>query len=370
MHNTLNKVPLFHITRRKELPWYRAWLIRVIAVILGLVLCGIVSMLLVKINPLDVYKTMLSGAFGTSRRIWVTAQNMAILLGISLALAPAFKMRFWNLGGDGQTLMGVLGATAPMILLGGKVPNILLLLIMLVCAIIGGAIWALIPAAFKAKWNTNETLFTLMMNYVATQIVAFFIVVWENPKGASQIGIINASTMAGWLPRIGNNQYLLNILIIIVLTVVIYIYMKYTKHGYEISVVGESEPTARYVGIKVNRVILRTMLLSGAICGLVGFLLVSGTSHTMTTTIVDGRGFTGVMVAWLAKFNPFFMILTSLLLVFLSRGASEISTIYGLNDSFGSILAGILLFFIIGCEFFLNYQIALKKTRKEVKIDV
>ena len=177
MHNTLSKVPLFHITRRKELPWYRAWLIRVIAVILGLVLCGIVSMLLVKINPLNVYKTMLSGAFGTVRRIWVTAQNMAILLGISLALAPAFKMRFWNLGGDGQTLMGVLGATAPMILLGGKVPNILLLLIMLVCAIIGGAIWALIPAAFKAKWNTNETLCTLMMNYIAIELVDFFVII-------------------------------------------------------------------------------------------------------------------------------------------------------------------------------------------------
>ncbi len=370
MNNSLSKVPLFHITRRKELPWYRAWLIRVIAVIMGLILCGIVTMFLVKINPLDVYKTMLSGAFGTSRRIWVTAQNMAILLGISLALAPAFKMRFWNLGGDGQTLMGVLGATTPMILLGGKVPNIILILIMLVCAVVAGAIWALIPAAFKARWNTNETLFTLMMNYVAIQLVSFFVVVWENPKGASKIGIINQDTMAGWLPQIGNNQYLLNILIVLVLTVAIYIYMRYTKHGYEISVVGESEPTARYVGIKVKRVILRTMLLSGAICGLVGFLLVSGTSHTMTTTIVNGRGFTGVMVAWLAKFNPIFMILTSLLLVFLSRGASEISTIYGLNDSFGSILAGILLFFIIGCEFFLNYQIALKKTRKEVKIDV
>ncbi len=369
MNSTFHKIPLFHITRRKELPWYRAWGIRVIAVVLGLVLCGIISMLLVKINPLDVYKTMLSGAFGTSRRLWVTAQNTAILLGISLALAPAFKMRFWNLGGDGQTLLGCLGATAPMILLSGKVPNGVLILIMLACAILAGSIWALIPAAFKARWNTNETLFTLMMNYVATQLIAFFVVVWENPKGASKIGIINSNTMAGWLPRVGNNQYLLNILVILALTAVIFIYMRYTKHGYEIAVVGESEPTARYVGIKVKRVIIRTMLLSGAICGLVGFLLVSGTSHTMTTTIVGGRGFTGVMVAWLAKFNPFFMILTSLLLVFLSRGASEISTIYGLNDAFGSILSGILLFFIIGCEFFLNYQIALKKARKEVKID-
>lgn len=366
MNKNLSKIPLFHITRRKELPWYRAWLIRVIAVIMGLILCGIVSMLLVKINPLDVYKTMIDGAFGTSRRTWVTFQNLAILLGVSLALAPAFRMRFWNLGGDGQTLLGCLGATAPMILLAGKVPNVMLILIMLAGAVAGGIIWAVIPAVFKAKWNTNETLFTLMMNYVATQLIAFFVVLWENPKGASKIGIINPNTMEGWLPNIGGNQYLLNIIIIAVLTVVIFIYMRYTKHGYEIAVVGESEPTARYVGIKVKKVIIRTMILSGAICGLVGFLLVSGTSHTMTTTIVGGRGFTGVMVAWLAKFNPIFMVLTSLLLSFLSRGASEISTTFGLNDAFGSILTGILLFFIIGCEFFLNYQIALKKTKKEV----
>ena len=366
-HNA--KAPLIHITRRKALPWYRAWMIRVIAVVLGLVLCGIIAMLLVKINPFEVYRTMLDGAFGTGRRTWVTFQNVAILLGISLALAPAFKMRFWNLGGDGQTLMGCLGATAPMILLAGKVPNLLLLFIMLVCAVAAGAIWALIPAAFRAKWNTNETLFTLMMNYVAVQIISFFVVVWENPKGASKIGIINPDTMEGWLPEIGGNQYLINIIIVALLTVIVFVYMRYTKQGYEIAVVGESEPTARYVGIKVKKVILRTMLISGMICGLVGFLLVSGTSHTMTTTIVGGRGFTGVMVAWLGKFNPFFMVLTSLLLVFLDVGGSEISTVFGLNDAFGAILSGILLFFIIGCEFFLNYQVRFRKNKKEVKIN-
>lgn len=369
--NKTNRVPLFHIVRRKELPWWRAWLVRIIAVVIALVVCGIVSTLLVKENPFSIFQSMFEGAFGTERRLWTTGQNLVILLGIALALAPAFKMRFWNLGGDGQTLMGTLGATAPMILLAGKVPNAVLILIMLISAIVFGAIWALIPALFKSKWNTNETLFTLMMNYVAIQIVSFFVVTWENPKGASKIGIINPDTEAGWLPTIGGQKYLLIILIIIVLTAVMYVYMKYTKHGYEISVVGESEPTARYVGINVPKVIIRTMILSGAICGLVGFLLVSGSDHTMTTTLVGGRGFTAVMVAWLAKFNPIFMIVTSLLLVFLDRGSSEISTMFGLNDSFGAILTGIILFFIIGCEFFLNYQIVFRKSeKKEVAANV
>lgn len=362
----MNKIPLIHISRRKDIVWYRAWLIRIIAILLALVLCGIITMITTGLNPIKVYAAMLDGAFGTSRRIWMLLQNIAILLCISIALAPAFKMRFWNLGGDGQALMGALGSAAVMIMLGDKVPNWLLIVIMVVVSILAGAIWAVIPAIFKARWNTNETLFTLMMNYVAIQLVAFFVIVWEVPKGAGKIGIINQDSQAGWFPQIGGSKYLLNVIIVAVLTIAMYVYMRYSKHGYELSVVGESEPTARYVGIKVRKVIIRTMVLSGALCGVAGLLLVGGTDHTLTTTIVGGRGFTGVMVAWLAKFNPVFMVLTSFLIVFLQRGAAEITTAYSLNQSYGDIITGIILFFIIGCEFFLNYQIHFRKSHKEV----
>ena len=206
-----------------------------------------------------------------------------------------------------------------------------------------------------------------MMNYVATQLVAYYCVVWENPKGSGNIGIINPNSHAGWFPTIGSQKYLINILIVAVVCVLVYIYLNYSKHGYEIAVVGESERTARYVGIKVEKVIVRTMLLSGAICGLAGLLLVGSTNHTLATTIVDGRGFTAVMVSWLAKFNPIWMILTSFLLVFLGRGAGEIATKFGLKQSFGDILTGIILFCIIGSEFFINYEI--KFTRGAGKED-
>ena len=280
-------------------------------------------------------------------------------------------MRFWNIGGEGQVLIGGLATAACMICLGDKLPNWLLICTMVAASIAAGAIWAVIPAIFKAKWNTNETLFTLMMNYVATQLVAFFVILWEVPKGAGKIGIINQSTEAGWLPQIGDYKYLLNILIVAALTILMYVYLNYSKHGYEIAVVGESERTARYVGIKVEKVIIRTMLLSGAVCGIAGLLLVGGTDHTITTTIANGRGFTAVMVSWLAKFNPIFMIFTSFLLVFLDRGASEISTVFGLNQSFADILTGIILFFIIGCEFFISYKISFRKSaRKEGKANV
>ena len=356
---------VLHISKRGVLPWYTSWAIRGAAILLALVVCGVVTTALTGLNPLGVYATMLQGAFGTERKIWILGQNMAILLCVSLAVTPAFKMRFWNVGGEGQILMGGLATAACMILLGEKLPNWLLIIVMVMASVLAGAIWGGIPAICKAKWNTNETLFTLMMNYVATQLVAFMVIVWEVPKGAGKIGIINQNTEAGWLPQIGSYKYLLNVIIVALLTVGMYIYLNYSKHGYELSVVGESERTARYVGIKVGKVIVRTMMISGGLCGLAGLLLVGGTDHTITTTIAGGRGFTAVMVAWLAKFNPFTMVFTSFLLVFLGRGASEITTIYGLNHSFGDILTGIILFFIIGSEFFITYRLSfLKNTRK------
>jgi len=362
-----NKTPLFHVSRRKSIAWYYAWLIRLAAIVIALIICGLITMMTTGLNPVRVYATMINGAFGSVRKLWMLLQNIAILLCISLALAPAFKMRFWNLGGDGQALMGAFGASAAMILLGDRLPNWLLILVMLVVSVLCGIIWAVIPAFFKATFNTNETLFTLMMNYVAIQLVAFFVIVWEVPKGAGKIGIINQNSQAGWFPQIGGNKYMLNVIIVALITIAIYIYMNYSKHGYELAVVGESEPTARYVGIKVNKVILRTMVLSGGVCGIAGLLLVGGSDHTLTTTLIDGRGFTGVIVAWLGKFNPFYMILTTFLLVFLDRGATEITTIYGLNQSFGDIITGIILFFILGSEFFLNYRISLTRSGKEAE---
>ncbi|MBR3385366.1 MAG: ABC transporter permease [Atopobiaceae bacterium] len=358
---------MIHITKRKEMTMAQALGVRLLAIAIALVVCGIVTTITTGLNPIAVYASMIKGAFGSARKFWILMQELAILLCVSVALTPAFRMRFWNLGGEGQIMMGCLSSAACMIVLGDKVPGPVLILIMFVTSCAAGAIWAVIPAFFKARWNTNETLFTLMMNYVATQLVAFFVIVWEVPKGSGTIGIINQSSEAGWFPVIAGNRYLLNILLVAVVTVAMYVYLTYSKHGYEISVVGESTNTARYVGIKVEKVILRTLLLSGAICGFAGLLLVAGTNHTLTTTLSAGRGFTAVMVAWLAKFNPLIMVASSLLLAFMGCGAGEISTAYGLNHSFGDILTGIILFFIIGCEFFITYKVVF--TRKEAEGD-
>ena len=268
MAKTNTSEPLFHIVKRDNISNSKKWIIRIVAIVLALILCAVITTLVTGENPIAVYQAIFKGAFGSDRKSWVTMQNVAILLIISLALTPAFKMQFWNIGGEGQVLMGALAAAACMINLDDKLSPALVIVCMVISSIVAGAVWGLIPALFKAKWNTNETLATLMMNYIATQIVAYYVIVWEVPKGSGTIGIINQMSNVGWLPHIGDNKYLLSIVVALLVTVFMYIYLGYTKHGYEISVVGESQNTARYVGIKVEKVIIRTMLLSGAVCGL------------------------------------------------------------------------------------------------------
>ena len=349
--------PLLHIVKRDSIVWWKSWLIRILAVAVALIVCAFITVLLTGENPISVYATMIDGAFGTKRRIWSLFQNLAMLLCISLAVTPAFKMKFWNIGAEGQVLIGGLATASCMILFGELLPSVVLMPLIIVASIVAGAIWAVIPAFFRARWNTNETLFTLMMNYIAIQLVSFFSYIWSVPKGSGQIGVINSATEMGWLPSIGGHDYLLNILIVGTLTIFMYVYLRYSKQGYEISVVGESENTARYIGIDVKKVIIRTMLISGAICGVAGLLLVSGTDHTITRDTAAGRGFTAIMVSWLAKFDPIYMVLTSFLIVFLQKGATEITTIFGFNSSFSDIITGIIIFFIIGSEFFINYTI-------------
>lgn len=355
---------MIQISKRGTVSRKRNIAIRLAAIALAIIVCAVITMATTGTDPLAVFSAFINGSFGSERKLWIFFQDTAILLIISLAVTPAFKMHCWNLGAEGQVLAGAMAAAACMVLLGDTMSNGALIACMVIASVVTGALWAGIPAFFKAKFNTNETLFTLMMNYVATQIVAYFCVKWENPVGSCTIGVINAQNEAGWLPQLGN-KYLLVIMVAVIMTVLIYFYLNYTKHGYEIAVVGESERTARYIGIKVPRVIVRTMLFSGAICGVAGLLLVGGIHHTVSTSLVGGQGFTAVMVSWLAAFNPIVMILTSALLIFMGSGANQLASSCGLNQSFGDILTGVLIFFIIGSEFFVQYKISFRKKNKE-----
>ncbi|HOQ14091.1 MAG TPA: ABC transporter permease, partial [Bacillota bacterium] len=331
--------------------------------LIALIISALFIVLITDLNPLKVYVSMFSGAFGTATRTWITIRDVMFLLCISVGLAPAFKMRFWNIGAEGQVLIGALVTAASMIYLS-NLPTYALLILMFILSIIAGALWGLLPAIFKAKWNTNETLFTLMMNYVAIQLVEFFVDIWDK-KQSHSVGQINSETMAGWIPSVFGMKYFYNVVIVVILTIFVYIYLKYTKHGYEIAVVGESINTAKYAGINVRRVIIRTMLLSGAICGLAGFIEVAGISHTISKASAGGLGFTAIIVAWLSKFNTLAMAAVSFLIVFLDRGAVQIATDFGLNEYASEIIMSIILFFILGSEFFINYRLIFRRSKRK-----
>ena len=361
-HKKSVREPLFHITKRDAIVWWKAWIIRAVAIMLGLILGSLVIYTLTKCSPLKVFSSLFDGTFGTQHRMWFTFQQTAMLLCISLAVTPAFKMRFWNIGAEGQVLVGALAAVACIYYIEDAIPNWLLLVIMVLSSVVAGIVWALIPAYFKAKWNTNETLFTLMMNYIAMQLVSFMIMVWV-PNGSSVL-----PTLAdGWLPSVFGKKYLFNIIVVVALTALMYIYLRFTKHGYEISVVGESENTARYIGINVKRAIIRTLAISGAICGIAGFLIVAGAEHTISKDTVGGNGFTAIIISWMSKFNPIVMVLSSFFIVFLQEGRSKIAETYKLSDSISDIVTGIVLFCIIGCEFFINYKINMHLASKTSK---
>ncbi len=353
------KEPLFHIIKRDYMPAKKSLPIRVGAVLgailLSCILCGIVA----GDNPFFAITALFDGAFGTERRIWILMQDAALLLTVSLAVVPAFKMRFWNLGANGQILIGCLATTACMYYMGGKLPDGIVILFMVLSSILAGAIWAVIPAIFKAFFKTNESLFTLMMNYIATGLVGYALTYWAKDGSGVLRPIADAN-----IPHIVN-QYFLAILVALVVLIAMFIYLKYSKHGYELSVVGESENTAKYIGIRVKKVIIRTLLVSGAICGLVGLVLVGGINHTVNEEMARNMGFTAIMVTWLAEFNPFVMAGVSLFIVFLTKGMGQVRKDFGFtNEALSNVVIGIVYFFLIASEFFIRYQLIFRKKKK------
>ena len=348
----------FHITKRTDIVAWKAWLVRGGAIVIAFILTAIVSTILTKGDMGGFFKEMFVGTMGTANKALKFLNGWVMLLMIGLALVPAFKMKFWNIGAEGQTLMGALASVVVIKEWGKVLPEEVLIILMLLFSIIFGAIWGLIPAIFKAIWNTNETLFTLMMNYIAIQLVLFAINIWA-PNGSGTIGILKYGSFSN---AFGMN-YIINIVLVTIVTAILFVYIKYSKHGYEINVVGESVNTAKYIGINVKSVIIRTMVLSGALCGLAGWFLVGGSpTPTINSTLVAGRGFTAILVAWLGQLNPIIMLGSAFLVVFMQTGAAQVASTYhiGSSSAFGSIVVGLFFVIVIAAEFLVNYNVVFK----------
>lgn len=362
-----HREPWIHITKRTAVSPITSLAYNLLAIFIALIVCGVLIMLLTGLNPVSVYVKMFEGTFGGSETRMKSIHAVAILLVISLAVTPAFKMKFWNIGAEGQVLMGALATTYVMLEFGPVLHEPVVILLMIVASIVAGIIWAVIPAIFKAVWNTNETLFTLMMNYTASTLVMYFIMV-KDKSGRGDLGIINERTGYGYLPKFFGMDYVLNILIVVAVTALVFVYLKYSKQGYEISVVGESQNTARYVGINVKKVIIRTMIISGAICGLAGLLIVAGSpTPSLKENLVGGQGFTAILVSWMAKFNPLTMVLVSFLIVFMRDGGASATDALKVDSSIGEVLTAIIIFAIIICEFCIRYKINIRSFRSSAQ---
>ena len=355
------KTPLIRLAKRDAMPAWQVWCIRGSSFIAAILLGALIFLVLGN-NPISAYGTILSGSLGKSTAIRRTVKIAIPLLGTALAIAPCFKMRFWNIGAEGQITAGAVAASYFALFWADRLPGPALILVMAAAGAVAGGIWALVPAFFKAKWGTNETLFTLMMNYIIIGVVRWLQGgPWEGRPGSQIIPQFDSKAV---LPKVLGVHC--GWIIVLVLTVVMFIYMKYTKQGYEIAVIGESENTARYAGMNVGAIIMRTMFLSGAISGLVGFIVASGANNTLYDGVAAGVGFTAITVAWLAQLNPFAMIGISALLAVLEKGADTLQTRMNVPASISDIITGIFLFCMLGCEFFINYRLILRGGHKEV----
>lgn len=356
-----NKAPLIRLSKRSLMDSKKTVAIRISSVFVALIL-GSIPIILTGVNPVNAYGVIVQGSLGNKIYLQQTIKKMIPLLCCALAIAPCFKMRFWNIGAEGQLTAGAIACSAVAIWFGKtSIPSFAILLLMFIASAVIGGIWGFIPGYFKAKYNTNETLFTLMMNYIAIGFAAWLQGgPWEGRKGTQIIPMFDKKT---YLPNVFGVHC--GWIIVLIIAVFMHFYMTKTKHGYEVAVIGDSERTAKYAGMNVPLIVMRTMFLSGAICGIAGFLIVAGANHTLTNVVADGNGFTAITVSWLSHLNSYVMILISALLAIISKGSKTLNQRLGVPASVADIVSGILLFCMLGCEFFINYKITFRSNKNK-----
>lgn len=343
--------------KKSEPSRMKAASIRIGAIILALIASSLFIMLL-NLNPADVYVKMVQGAFGTAYRFKETIVKAIPLVITSLGIGIAFRMQFWNIGGEGQIAIGAFAASY-FALYMNDMPMPVMLLVMALAGMLAGGLFALIPAFFKAQWGTNETIVTLMMNYIGLKWIMFLQYgPWRDPKSLGFPKIANFPENAV-LPELMGVH--IGWVIALLLVVFVYVFLNHTKKGYEITVIGESINTARYAGINIKKTILIAMLLSGGLSGLVGMIQASAVNNTLSVEITGGVGYTAIITAWLAALSAPVILVVSVLFAALLEGGSYIQTVFGIPQAAAEILQGIILFFVLGSEFFVRYKFVFVK---------
>lgn len=332
-------------------------IMRISAVIAALIASAVV-MAIIGYNPFEVFGKIVEGSLNSTYRFSETINKTIPLVVLSLGIAVAFKMKFWNIGAEGQLFMGAYGASLVAFDFN-NLPMILLIPLMMISACIFGGLWALIPAILKTKFSTSETLVTLMLNYIAVKWISYLQYgPWKDPKAIGFPKIANFPDNA-ILPEVFGIH--IGWIIALVLVVVIYILLNHSKLGYEISVLGESETTAKYAGMNVTKITLIAILISGGLCGIAGMMQASAIENTLSDKLSTGLGFTAVITTWLAKLSPPGIVVTSFLFAMLLQGGSYLQSSMKIPSSVASILQGIIIFFVLSCEFFIRYKFVFQK---------
>lgn len=351
---------MIKIVAKNEISGWKGNLMRIIAVAVALVASAII-MAFMKYNPFLVYSKILKGSVGSAYALKSTVNKAIPLATLSLGTAAAFRMKFWNIGGEGQFYVGAIGATAVAL----SMPNLpapLLLPLMFIAGAVLGGLYAMIPAVLKAKWDSSETLVTLMLNYVAQKFVSYLQYgPWKDPSVNGFPKIAKFSENAS-LPRLFGCH--IGWIIVLVLAVLLWILFRKTKLGYEIDVIGESRTTAKYAGIHVNKVMFIAVMISGGLCGVAGMMQASGIEHSLTDQLSGGLGFTAVITTWLAKLDPLVAVAVSFVFSMLIQGGMTLQISMKIPAAMAQIIQGIIIFFVLGSEFFLRYRFVITSNKK------
>ena len=364
----LHRLPRISFERRMTAPWWLAWLIPIASVTLAL-LTGALIIASQGVNPWEAYKAMFMGAFGSGFGMAETLVKAIPLMLAGLGVSIAFRMKLWNIGAEGQLWMGAWAAAGVGLYLypAWHLPPWLAITLMMLAAMLAGGLWGAIPGLLKGVLQVNEIITSLMLNYVAISWVLYFVdILWRDPGG---LGFPNTALLdrAIWLPKLTwipflppGNRVHFGLVIAIVAAVILWFLLNRTKWGYEVRVIGENPEAARHAGMPIVRNIILVMIVSGALAGLAGMAEMSGVAHRLQRGLSPGYGYTAIIVAWLAKLNPFGVLLVAVLFGGLLVAGDQIQLTMNLPRSISDILQGLILFFVLGGEIFSRYRIRIR----------
>ncbi len=351
---------MLYFEKRQSVPRYFKVIIPIISLLIGLII-GAIAVAIVGINPLDVYGGILSNAFGSWYAFSETLVAATPLILITAGLIVVFRMNVWNIGAYGQYIMGAIFSSYFALFASHGLSKPVMLAVMVISSMVGGAIWALIPTLLKIFWEVNEVITTLLLNYIALYTLKFLMYgPWKNPESYG-FPLSKTFPQTAILPVLFKGTRLtVGIIFALIAVLIVWFLIKKSKFGYEVRIIGDNPLAAKYAGISVNRNIIIGMAINGALAGLAGMTEVSGIVHYLQVKIGADYGYTAIIVAWISYLDPLVTILASILFGGLASGGYSLQITMRVSYGIVGLIESITLFSLVGAQIFLNYKLRWK----------